>query len=77
MPALSLPPLLGNLGLLLFLYGVGIAYGAQFWCGLTSADGVRANIAATIAVLGALALTLAFVPGRSVCSSGLFALVSR
>lgn len=60
-PSLSLPPLLGNLGLLLFLYGVGIAYGAQFWRGLTSADGVRANIAATIAVLGALALTLAFV----------------
>lgn len=28
-PTLSLPPLLGNLGLLLFLYGVGIAYGAQ------------------------------------------------
>lgn len=60
-PTLSLPPLLGNLGLLLFLYGVGIAYGAQFWRGLTSADGVRANIAATVAVVCALALTLAFV----------------
>jgi len=60
-PALSLPPLLGNLGLLLFLYGVGIAYGTQFWRGLSSADGVRANIAAATAVMCALALMLAMV----------------
>lgn len=59
-PALSPPPLLGNLGLLLFLYGVGIAYGAQFWRGLSSADGARANIAAT-AVMCALGMMLAMV----------------
>ncbi|MGH8855590.1 MAG: YidE/YbjL duplication, partial [Telluria sp.] len=60
-PKLVLPPLLGNLGLLLFLYGVGIAYGAQFWRGLTSADGVKANLAAATAVGCALALTLLVV----------------
>ena len=58
-PALSLPPLLGNLGLLLFLYGVGIAYGAQFWRGLTSAEGAKANFAAATAVVCALGLMLA------------------
>jgi putative transport protein len=58
-PTLVIPALLGNLGLLLFLYGVGIAYGAQFFRGLTTADGVKANLAAVIAVGAALALTLA------------------
>jgi putative transport protein len=58
-PTLVIPALLGNLGLLLFLYGVGIAYGAQFFRGLTTADGVKANLAALIAVGAALALTLA------------------
>ncbi len=57
-PRLVLPALIGNLGLLLFLYGVGIAYGAQFFRGLTTAEGVRANLAALIAVGAALALTL-------------------
>lgn len=61
LPALTLPPLLGNLGLLLFLYGVGIAYGAQFWRGLTSAEGAKANAAAAAAVLCALAAMLAMV----------------
>ncbi len=58
-PQLVLPSLLGNLGLLLFLYGTGIAYGAQFWRGLTSVEGAKANLCAAIAVIGALALTMA------------------
>jgi len=58
-PKLVLPAMLGNLGLLLFLYGVGIAYGAQFFRGLSTAEGVKANLAALIAVCAALALTLA------------------
>lgn len=60
-PTLTLPPLLGNLGLMLFLYGVGIAYGAQFLRGLSSAAGMKANAAALVAVLAALGLTLAAV----------------
>ncbi|NGZ85923.1 TrkA C-terminal domain-containing protein [Duganella aceris] len=58
-PKLALPAMLGNLGLLLFLYGVGIAYGAQFFRGLSTAEGVKANLAALIAVGAALAVTLA------------------
>lgn len=58
-PKLVLPAMLGNLGLLLFLYGVGIAYGAQFFRGLSTAEGMKANLAALIAVASALALTLA------------------
>jgi putative transport protein len=57
-PDLVLPGMLGNLGLLLFLYGVGIAYGAQFFRGLTTSDGIKANLAAVLAVLTALALTV-------------------
>ncbi len=65
-PKLVLPPMLGNLGLLLFLYGVGIAYGAQFFQGLSTAAGLKANLAALIAVATALALAIAaarWVPG--------------
>ena len=61
-PRLVLPALLGNLGLLLFLYGVGIAYGAQFFRGLSTNEGIKANLAAVTAVCAALALTLA-APG--------------
>lgn len=65
-PKLVLPGLIGNLGLLLFLYGVGIAYGAQFFRGLTTAAGMKANLAALIAVSAALAVALAsahWLPG--------------
>src|SRR5512145_856208 len=47
------PGVLGTMGLLLFLYGVGIQYGAQFFKGLTSKEGIKANAAATLGVLGA------------------------
>ncbi len=53
--------MVGTLGLALFLYGVGIAYGKQFFVGLTSAKGVRANIMALVAVLLAGGASLLFV----------------
>ncbi len=40
-PKAAVPPVVGALGLLLFLYGVGIAYGKQFFQGLTSPLGVK------------------------------------
>jgi putative transport protein len=43
-------PMLGTLGLALFLYAVGIQYGKQFFLGLTSATGVRANLIALAGV---------------------------
>ena len=36
-------PMVGTLGLALFLYGVGVQYGKQFFIGLTSAAGLKAN----------------------------------
>ncbi len=42
-PKAVVPPLLGSLGLLWFVYGVGIMYGKQFFRGLTSSFGLRAN----------------------------------
>jgi putative transport protein len=55
--------MVGTLGLALFLYAVGIQYGKEFFHGLTSADGRKANLLAAIAVLLAGAVSLAFVGG--------------
>src|SRR5574337_27948 len=61
-PKSAPPELLGTMGLLLFLYGVGIQYGAQFFKGLTSAEGLKANVAAALGVIGAGCVALALVP---------------
>jgi putative transport protein len=49
---------LGSFGLALFLYTVGIQYGKQFFIGLTSASGLKANLVALIGVLIAGAVTV-------------------
>lgn len=75
-PKAAPPALLGTLGLLLFLYGVGVQYGAQFFRGLTSAEGLKANAAAALGVIGAglVALTLAPLAGIRIDETlGLFA----
>jgi len=61
-PKAAPPALLGTLGLLLFLYGVGIQYGVQFFRGLTSLEGLKANVAAALGVIGAGAVSIALVP---------------
>jgi putative transport protein len=61
-PKAAPPSLLGTMGLLLFLYGVGVLYGGQFFRGLTSAEGLKANLAAAIGVVIAGGLSLALVP---------------
>jgi putative transport protein len=53
--------MVGTLGLALFLYGVGIQYGKQFFIGLTSRAGLQANLIALIGVLAAGAVSLGFV----------------
>jgi putative transport protein len=53
--------MVGTLGLALFLYAVGVQYGKQFFAGLTSAHGRRANVMALIGVLCAGAVSLIFV----------------
>ncbi len=52
---------IGNFGLALFLYTVGIHYGRHFFIGLTSVDGLKANLIALIGVFLAGAVTLALI----------------
>ena len=54
-------PMLGNFGLAMFLYTVGIQYGKQFFIGLTSARGLRANLVALVGVLVMGGVCLLFV----------------
>lgn len=54
-------PMIGTLGLALFLYGVGVQYGKQFFAGLTSPAGIGANLIALVGVLSAGAVSLVFV----------------
>jgi putative transport protein len=65
-PKAAPPAILGTLGLLLFLYGVGLAYGREFFRGLTSAAGIRANLAALCGVVAALAVALGSLAVMSV-----------
>ena len=60
-PASAMPSALGSLGLLLFLYGVGLAYGKQFFDGLTSPVGLRANASSIIGVVIMALMTVATV----------------
>jgi putative transport protein len=54
-------PMVGTLGLALFLYAVGVQYGKQFFTGLVSPAGRRANLMALTGVLAAGAVSLLFV----------------
>jgi putative transport protein len=53
--------LVGTIGLLLFLYCVGLAYGADFYRGLRSPAGIKANLAGLIGLAVAAAGTLLLV----------------
>ena len=55
--------MVGTLGLALFLYAVGIQYGKEFFLGLTSRVGQKANVLAAFAVLLAGAVSLVFIGG--------------
>lgn len=68
--------MVGNLGLALFLYAVGIQYGKQFFVGLTSRGGLKANLIALVGVLlsGAVSLLLLRAAGlKPGYALGLFA----
>jgi putative transport protein len=68
--------MVGTLGLALFLYTVGVQYGKQFFIGLTSRNGRRANVMALTGVLLAGAVSLVFVKTTGVTMGyalGLFA----
>jgi putative transport protein len=70
------PAMLGNFGLALFLYTVGIQYGKQFFVGLTSAQGLRANLIALVGVLAMGGICLLYIRAidlKSEYALGLFA----
>jgi putative transport protein len=58
-PKAAPPGMLGTLGLLLFLYCVGIQYGGEWYRGLTSPSGLRANAVALCGLAAAAAAALA------------------
>src|SRR5262249_12859173 len=68
--------MLGTFGLALFLYAVGIQYGKQFFAGLTSAQGLKANVGALMGVVAAGAVPLAIIKWAGLTTGhglGLFA----
>ena len=67
-------PMIGSLGLALFLYTVGIQYGKQFFMGLTSAQGIRANAIAITGVLLAGFVSLMFVKFANITPGTAFGL---
>ncbi|WP_319587694.1 TrkA C-terminal domain-containing protein [uncultured Desulfobulbus sp.] len=58
-PKAAPPGLVGTIGLVLFLYGIGIQYGKDFFKGLMSPLGIKANLLATFAVLMGCAAAMA------------------
>src|SRR5215468_4763138 len=50
-PKAAAPAFVGTLGLVLFLYGIGIQYGVEFFRGLASPDGIKANVLGLVAVI--------------------------
>ena len=50
-PKSAPPAIVGTLGLVLFLYGIGIQYGVEFFRGLATPMGIKANILALVAVI--------------------------
>src|SRR5258707_10686483 len=49
---------IGLTGLIMFLYGIGILYGRQFFEGMTGAEGRKYNLLALIACVAGLAVAL-------------------
>ena len=75
-PKSAPPGLLGLVGLILFLYGIGIQYGKHFFRGLASPYGIKANLLAAVAVLagfGAAILTARWLGFSNVFGAGMFA----
>ena len=57
-PKAAPPAMLGTLGLLIFLYCVGVQYGHEWFRGLTSPEGLKANAAGLCGVAAAGVVTL-------------------
>jgi putative transport protein len=58
-PKASITGPIGLTGLIMFLYGIGILYGRQFFEGMTGAAGIKYNLLALVAVVAGLGVALA------------------
>ena len=58
-PKSSITGPIGLTGLIMFLYGIGILYGRQFFEGMTGATGIKYNLLALVAVVAGLAVAMA------------------
>jgi putative transport protein len=58
-PKASIVGPIGLTGLIMFLYGIGILYGRQFFEGMAGAAGLKANLIALIGVIAGLIVALA------------------
>jgi putative transport protein len=56
-PAAAPPALVGSIGLVMFLYGIGIQYGRQFFAGLRG-DGLKWNALGAVGVFASLAVAV-------------------
>src|SRR5258707_6530760 len=57
-PKASITGPIGLTGLIMFLYGIGILYGRQFFEGMTCAAGIKSNVLALVAVVAGLAVAI-------------------
>ena len=57
-PKASIVGPIGLTGLIMFLYGIGILYGRQFFEGMAGAAGLKANFIALVAVIAGLVVAL-------------------
>jgi len=64
-PKAALPGVLGTLGLLLFLYCVGVQYGGEWYRGLRSLSGLKANVAACCGLAASAAVALVILRTRA------------
>ena len=74
-PKATVPGIVSSIGLVMFLYGIGIQYGRQFFAGLKG-TGLKWNLVAIAGVLGSLGVALGLGRAAGVspaCSMGLFA----
>jgi putative transport protein len=70
------PAMIATLGLVMFLYGLGVQYGRQFFAGLTSSTGRKYNLLAIISLAAATLVTVILLRVLNVSSAlmaGIFA----
>lgn len=75
-PKCQPPAMVGTIGLVMFLYGLGIQFGKQFFAGLTGATGRRYNLLAVLSLAAAVVVIVVLMKVMDISHSlmaGLFA----